>query len=140
MASYLHHTPQIGGLLITTQQFLLPITGDNHQRWCIRAHVIKWCELIDTGLCHLHALSLSIGEMADGMTTIGHQSRNAIRIYLVFRQPLFIQADHVGQIAACGMARDKNLVAITAVTLNLTERPSHRRSRIVDTVAQRSLR
>ena len=140
VSRHLHHTPQIGGLLITPQQLHLSIAGDDHQRRCVGAYVIERCELIYAGLRHLHPLRLSIGEMANGMATVGHQSRKAVWINLVFCQPLLVQADHIGQIASSGMARDEDLVVITPIAFNLTECPGHSGRRIVDAVAQRGLR
>ncbi len=139
VAHELQHAPEVGLLLVASEEFQLAVAGDDDDGRRIGSDVGEWRVLVDGGLQGRDALLLTDVVVRDALTAERHEGRERVGIDAVFRQPALVESDDVEQIAACGVSGYKNLALAAIVPRNVLVRPCHGCCGVVEDVVNGSL-
>ena len=101
------HTPEVGLLLVASEEFQLTVARDDDDRRCIRTDVDERRILIDSGLQGADALLLAYVVMRDALTAEGHERGQRVGIDAILCEPVLVEPYHVEQVAASRVSGHK---------------------------------
>ena len=92
--------------------------------------MIEWCKIVDDGLFSIDPAFCPDGEVCDRVPTVGNESGERVRVDAMLGEPLFVIADHAGEVAAGRVATDEHPFGIATILRNVLEGPSDGRGRV----------